>query len=53
MSQKSDWMEHFETEKRKALVMKNNIEQLDRDIDQIVYRLYELTLEEIDLVEQK
>ena len=51
LSQKSEWMEHFEKEKAKALKLKNKIDQTDREIDQMVYELYELTPEEIALIE--
>lgn len=53
LSQKSEWMEHFEKEKAKALELKNKIDQTDREIDQMVYELYELTPEEIELVEKE
>jgi hypothetical protein len=51
LSQKSEWMQHFEKEKTKALNLKNKINLIDRKIDQLVYDLYELTSEEIELVE--
>ncbi len=51
LSQKSEWMEHFEKEKAKALELKNKIDQTDREIDQMVYELYELTPEEIALID--
>lgn len=52
LSKKSEWMEHFEKEKAKALELKNKIEQIDRKRDQMIYELYELTPEEIELVEK-
>lgn len=52
LSKKSEWMEHFEKEKTKALELKNKIEQIDRKRDQMVYKKYELTPEEIKLVEE-
>ena len=51
LSQKSEWKEYFEKEKTKALELKNKINQIDREIDQMVYELYELTPEEIELIE--
>jgi hypothetical protein len=51
LSQKSEWMQHFEKEKSKALELKNRINLIDHEIDQKVYELYELTPEEIKLVE--
>jgi hypothetical protein len=52
LSQKAEWMTHFETEKAKAVDLKNQIDQTDREIDQMVYALYCLTPEEIDLIEK-
>lgn len=51
LPQKSEWMQHFETEKAKALVLKAEIDRLDVEIDQIVYALYGLTPDEIAIVE--
>jgi len=53
LSQKSEWMEYFEKEKVKALELKNKIDQIDREIDHLVYELYELTPEEIELIEKE
>ena len=52
LTQKSEWMTHFETEKAKAIALKNQIDQIDREIDQMVYKLYDLTPSEIDLIEK-
>ena len=41
-----------EKEKAKALELKDKIEQIDRKRDQMIYELYELTPEEIELVEK-
>ena len=43
--------EIFDNEKKSILEIKENIEKTDKEIDQMVYELYELTAEEIDLVE--
>lgn len=53
LSKKAEWMEHFEEEKTKLLEVKNKIYQIDNKIDQIIYALYDLTTEEINLVEQR
>ncbi|NDP21812.1 MAG: restriction endonuclease [Paludibacter sp.] len=37
---------------KKALELKATIDATDKAIDQMVYELYELTNEEIDIVEQ-
>lgn len=51
LQKKSEWMQHFEVEKGKALALKADIDRLDHEIDQIVYKLYRLTPEEIKMVE--
>ena len=44
-------MELFESEKKKALNFKNQINQIDFEINQMVYELYSLTKEEIQVIE--
>lgn len=51
IAQKSEWLGVFEAEKAKTQTIAATIEQTDRDIDAMVYRLYGLTDEEIDIVE--
>lgn len=51
LQQKSEWMKYFETEKTKAMALKDQIKKTDNEIDQMVYQLYNLTPEEIALVE--
>jgi type I restriction-modification system DNA methylase subunit len=46
-----EWMELFEDNKKKALVLKAEIDKTDKEIDQMVYALYGLTEEEIKIVE--
>jgi hypothetical protein len=46
-----EWMELFEENKKKALELKAEIDQTDKEIDQMVYELYGLTEEEIKIVE--
>jgi hypothetical protein len=50
--QKSQWLEHFETQQQQALALQKQINQTDAKIDQMVYDLYNLTKEEIATVEQ-
>lgn len=45
------WMELFEENKKKAVELQQQITATDREIDQMVYELYELTEEEITIVE--
>lgn len=50
-SDEMEWMELFNTKKAEAQALKSQIDQTDREIDQMVYKLYELTDEEIEIVE--
>lgn len=45
-------MDIFDKEKEKALNLKNQIDQTDREIDQMVYTLYGLTDDEIKIIEK-
>ena len=51
LAQKSEWMDFFETEKQKVNQIQAEIQATDQQIDQMVYDLYELTPEEIKIVE--
>lgn len=51
LSQKSEWMDFFETEQQKAQNIKIQIQKTDNEIDQMVYELYGLSEEEVLLVE--
>ncbi len=44
-------MQHFEQEKAKAKAIQQTIDETDKEIDRMVYELYELTEEEIKIVE--
>jgi hypothetical protein len=46
-----EWIDLFEENKQKALSIKTEIDRTDKEIDQMVYELYELTDEEIQIVE--
>ena len=46
-----EWMELFEEKKKRALELKSRIDQTDKEIDRMVYELYGLTQEEIQIVE--
>jgi len=47
-----EWMDLFETKKAEAQALKTAIDKTDAEIDQMVYALYNLTPEEIAIVEQ-
>ena len=46
-----EWMEAFETKKKEAQELQSQISQTEAEIDQMVYQLYGLTQEEIDIIE--
>jgi hypothetical protein len=47
-----DWIDLFNENKQKAQALKSQIDAIDKEIDQIVYKLYDLTEEEIAIVEK-
>ena len=51
LSQKAEWEDYFLAEQQKAISIKSQIHQTDKEIDQMVYELYGLTQEEIEIVE--
>jgi len=51
LSEEAEWMQYFEEQKTKALAIQQQIDQTDREIDQMVYELYGLTEDEIRIVE--
>lgn len=51
LSQQAEWMPYFEEQKAKAQQLQQTITAIDKEIDKMVYALYELTDEEIALVE--
>ena len=46
-----EWMDVFESNREEAQTLKYEINKTDREIDQIVYEIYGLTDDEIQLVE--
>lgn len=53
LSEEAEWEDYFIQESKKALEIKHQIETTDKEIDRMVYELYELTEEEIGIVENK
>ncbi|MCF8366664.1 MAG: hypothetical protein K9H16_12825, partial [Bacteroidales bacterium] len=51
LSQEAEWMNYFNEQKEKVQTIKSEIEKTDKEIDQMVYQLYDLTVEEIKIVE--
>jgi type I restriction-modification system DNA methylase subunit len=52
LSEEADWETYFTTEAKKALVLKEEIEKTDNEINEMVYKLYDLNEEEIKIVVQ-
>ena len=53
LSQESEWEEYFLEEKSKAIAVDSEIKNTDKEIDSMVYRLYDLTDEEIKIIEEE
>lgn len=51
ISEKAELMQYFEGEQTKANTIQQTITQTDKEIDTMVYKLYELTDEEIAIIE--
>jgi len=51
LSEEAEWEDYFLKEQQKALDIKSKIDSTDAAIDQMVYELYGLTEEEIEIVE--
>lgn len=52
LSQEAEWEEYFTAEAKKVNAIKKQIETTDKEIDKMVYELYGLTKEEIEIVEK-
>jgi len=52
LKEEAEWEDYFLQEAKKALEIKATIATTDKEIDQMVYKLYELTDEEIKIVER-
>lgn len=53
LSEEAEWEEYFNMERKKVLDLLAEIESTDKEIDQMVYKLYELTEEEIRIIESE
>jgi len=52
LSQKADWEDYFIAEKSKAETLNNEITKTDKEIDGMVYELYGLSEDEINIIER-
>jgi len=51
LPEEAEWMQYFNEQKQIAQELKSEINRVDAEIDKMVYELYELTEEEIKIVE--
>lgn len=51
LSEEAEWEDYFSQEKEKATEINSKINQTDKEIDMMVYELYGLSKEEIDIIE--
>ena len=51
LSEEAEWEKYFTLEKQKAQTLKSEIARTDKEIDRMVYELYGVTEEEIEVVE--
>ena len=51
LEEEAKWEKYFLTEQEKAIQFRTRADKTDREIDQMVYELYGLTQEEIEIVE--
>jgi hypothetical protein len=51
LAEEAEWEDYFLQERQKALALKSQIDTTDKEIDTMVYELYGLTEEEIQIVE--
>lgn len=52
LSEEAEWEDYFNAEQAKAVALQSEITQTDKEIDRMVYELYGLTEEEVEIVEQ-
>ena len=50
LSEEAEWMQYFNEQRQKAQTLKSEIDKTDKEIDRMVYELYGLTQEEIQIV---
>lgn len=51
LSEEAEWMQYFNEQRQKAQTLKSEIDKTYKEIDRMVYELYGLTQEEIQIVE--
>jgi len=53
LAERNDWQDYFETEKFKRASLNNEIILLQNQLDQEVYELFNLTQDEIEIIEKE
>ena len=48
---KNEWLALFENDKKEVLELQNQINKTNKEIEQMVYKLYDLTEDEIKIIE--
>jgi len=51
LKEQDDWEDYFKNYKKELLKLKDEIDKIDRQINEIVYKLYRLTKQEINVIE--
>jgi len=51
LKDQDEWEDYFNEYKEQLLILKKEIDEIDKNINQIIYKIYGLTREEIDVVE--
>ena len=51
LSEEAEWEDYFLEKSKKALDLKSNMDTTDKEIDAMVYELYGLNKDEIEIVE--
>jgi tRNA1(Val) A37 N6-methylase TrmN6 len=52
LSEEAEWLKYFDEQKEKTQLLKTEIINTETEIDKLVYELYELTVDEIKIVEE-
>jgi hypothetical protein len=52
LAERNDWQDYFDAEQHKIAALNQQIKQLEQKLDQSVYALFDLTPEEIELLQQ-
>ena len=48
-----EWDDYFNGKKSIVLKLKNEIEKYDKQVDEIVFKMYELTVDDIKIIEKE